>query len=209
MTRDVRWVVCCDPCELDGDEDVQAVAAHTISIDGGPVREFDLCPRDERLFQAIMRIYKEGARDVLPPPEPEPAPVKKARTKKAAKPKELPAAPVATADELPVFEEEQPSERSRLRVWCPLPHRSEGGKGKSIGYADRNSHADMSHDHAKIWDIAWEDPEGIFPKDEITGLPRHACRAHKECMEVNLAFTTAIGLVHHIRGCSLPRVDES
>ena len=191
MAKDVRWIQVCDPCNQLDIPNAEAVTTHLVSIDGGPLKEVDVCARDEEIFQQFLRDFVEGAREV-PRPETEPAPAVKKRKPKAVKtvePKQL---------EKPPDENSAPP-KPRQVIWCPLEHPTEGGAGKAISYADRNSHADQVHDHARLWEIPWGDPENIlhFP-----------CDAHAECMKIGLSFATSRGLAQHRGACPLPRIDQ-
>jgi hypothetical protein len=73
------------------------------------------------------------------------------------------------------------------------------GKWRRIAYSNRNSHAELVHRQARIWEIRWEDPDGIL------AVP---CEAHAECMKTGLSFCSKAGLLQHTRSCPLPRIDD-
>lgn len=185
MAKDVRFITTCDPCDHDGMSGVPAVATRVLSINGGPQKEIDLCARDEMSFKRLFQTYAEHGREAS---SKEPAVPKRAKPSAIAAPKakELEKPPPAT--------EEGPPDK----VWCPLPHNSENGKGKFITYKSRGQHAKQTHDGAQVWDIEWMDPHKILTDP---------CTVHAECMETGLAFESAHGLSTHIAKCPLPRID--
>lgn len=193
MARRLLVQDLCDDCDFDEISDVAAVTEHTLTVDGDRPRRVQLCPKCAIYWGRLITIYKEKGQDIEPPPAE--APDKKApkgrkpKAVKAAKPKQL---------EKPPDENSAPP-KPRQVIWCPLEHPTEGGAGKAISYADRNSHADQVHDHARLWEIPWGDPENIlhFP-----------CDAHAECMKIGLSFATSRGLAQHRGACPLPRIDQ-
>ncbi|MYW05192.1 hypothetical protein GT354_44355, partial [Streptomyces sp. SID3343] len=104
-----------------------------------------------------------------------------------------PAAPPAPA---PAAAENRP----KPSVLCPLPHPSADGGPLRVTYAHRGNHADMVHHGARIWEIEWEDPDGILTSP---------CAAHEPCLEHHLSFTTPKGLTAHVNACPLPRIDAA
>lgn len=204
----------CDGCDhLDLPAPFAAVE-HTLTVDGGPLRRVQLCPRCAIVWEPLILVYKERGQDVETAPKETPAKraAKKPRAKavKAAKSKELePPAPLAQEQTVAEADEQAPAgkpKKPRQYLMCPLTHKSGDGPRRVV-YGDRNSHADVLHDHARIWEIRWQDPDGILPRDD-EGNPLHACDAHAECMETGLAFTSAVGLKQHENGCPLPRIDQ-
>jgi hypothetical protein len=186
----------CDECDKHGIPDVDADTTHTISIDGGPPKRFDFCPRSEKAIQFVLDLYETHGVEV--PTDPDPKPAKKRRSKAVAKKegaKALPQESVQKASEEPT-EAEPPKEE--LRLWCPREHASQRGAGMWMKYRDRNSHAEILHKGARIWEIEWEDRHGVLT---------HPCTAHAECMNVSLAFASAQGVAQHIKACPLPRID--
>jgi hypothetical protein len=209
MAKDIKWIEVCDPCNQHDLPNTEAVAQHTIAVDGRPPVEVDVCGRDEVFFQEFVRLFVDCGREIPAPAQEEAPPRKRAKAVKTAKPKELGAPPPQAAEQLPIEDkaEEGKSDKPVRRILCPLPHPTEGGGPKLVNYSDRNSHADMIHDGLRAWDIAWEDPEGILPR-ESNGEPRYQCRAHAQCIKLGLAFTTPQSLPQHYRGCPLPRIDQ-
>jgi hypothetical protein len=186
----------CDDCAFNGIPDVPAFTEHIVAIDGGRPRRIQLCTRCDKAWKPFLTIYEQQGQDVVDPAKPAKRTSKsKPKAVKAAQPKELEAAP-ATKEPAP----KKPTEaKKRLLVKCPLPHSSIGGVPKEVAYTDRGTHADMVHDHAKMWDIVWEDPYKIL---------KHACDAHAECIKTGLSFTTERGLAQHRSACQLPRIDQ-
>lgn len=201
----------CDDCEDAHLYDVVAEQHYVIAINDGPYKRFDFCSPSERAVMGrILQLYRKGGEELEKTQEtphgaelpaiPEgaratedtpPAPAaKKRRTGKATKALTAPAQEPLPSD--------QPAAKPRQYVWCPEPHPSKKGAGTRVPYGDRNSHADMCHDHARLWDIEWGDPDGII---------KVHCTAHAECVKRNIGFTTEVGLGAHIRATTLPRID--
>lgn len=180
MARSVEITDTCDRCDLIGLAGVPAIARHVIAIDGPP-KKFDLCPQHEHALRPYIVLYKErGAGE-----EDEP------RRQKAL------AAPQKAEDKKKSGKDKPAKEK--LYVVCPLPHSSLGGKPKRVAYQGRSTHLDVVHEGKKLWDIEWEDPDGILTAP---------CRVHKECMETGLAFTSEKGVGVHVAACSLEKVSE-
>lgn len=212
----------CDDCWVDHLHEVDAEEHHVISIDGGPHKRFDFCSPSERAVMGrILRLYYECGDDLeqtqqasrsteLPASQEErqtaeeasPTPVaRKRRTGKSAKAlsakgKESGGVPAPMQEPLP---SDQAAAKPRQYIWCPEPHKSKGGKGMRVAYGDRNSHADMCHEGARMWDIPWEDPDGII---EVY------CTSHAECMKSGIGFTGATGLRGHVRTSPLSHIDQ-
>lgn len=177
MARDVKWVQVCDPCNRLDIPNAEAVTTHLVSVDGGPLKEVDVCARDEEIFQQFLRDFIDGAREV-PGPETEPAPaVKKRKPKalKAAEPKQLEKPPA-----------EDPPEKKKQFLVCPLPHSSTKGGPLTVDYNNRGTHAQMVHG-VHVWEVPWQDPDGIL---KVT------CTEHDFCN--GLGFTAKQGLSQHI-----------
>lgn len=192
MAKDTYVLSLCDPCDDHKLPGMRAATSHTLSIDGGPMVELDFCVRDEASFQEVIRLYKEYGRPVPVAPVPQSTQPKK-KAKAVKKPKELEQAP---AEKPPA---EKPAAKEKQYVRCPLPHSSTGGAPKVVAYTDRGTHADMVHDHAKMWDIAWEDPDGVLD---------YPCDVHTECMKTGLSFATSRGRAQHRYSCPLPHADQ-
>lgn len=196
----------CDDCEHDRLYDVSAPHQHVLSINGGPFKQLDFCsPSDRVVMSRLIELYEERGRELTPEPKEQPAPPAKAKRRKpvaARKPKAIPAPAQAPEEQKHQEEKEDdkpPEAKKRLTIWCPEPHKSKGDRGMRVAYEDRNSHADMCHDGAKLWDISWEDPDGI-----ITAY----CTSHAECMKAGIGFTSETGLRIHVRTSPLSRIDQ-
>lgn len=177
----------CDGCLHFDIPNVPAVVEYRLSINDGPRRKVQLCQRCDVVWEPLIEVVaKWGQDDPAPTEEPKRSTKKKPKAVKAAEPKELEAVPTPAP------------EKPKQYLMCPLPHPSEGGGPKRVTYNDRQSHAEMLHHGAKIWDIAWEDPDHI--------ITAH-CDGHAECMKTGLGFTTKVGVAQHKRGCPLPRID--
>jgi hypothetical protein len=197
----------CDPCGLDELGDTPAHAFLVMSINGGPHKHFDLCGRDEKFFMDhVVRLYNESGVEL--PGQQTKAPAKKEPVKEleqapvqdetlpAPKKKAAPAKTKKKTEEEPAPEAKENKEK--LYVWCAEPHKSKKGTGKRVAYGGRTGHAGMCHEGAKVWEVKWEDPDGIITAP---------CTSHEQCMSVGLGFTSTHGLASHITGCPLPRID--
>lgn len=187
MARSVTVRDTCDRCDRDlGLEGVPAVARHVIAIDGPP-KKIDLCLQHEHAFQPYIHLYKErGASEEDQP-----------RRHKA-----LAASPKVESKEQPDSKKsgtKGKSAKQKLYVVCTEKHPASGGGHKRVSYAGRGSHADIVHDGKKLWDIEWEDPDGVLTAP---------CRVHKECAETNLAFASEKGLGAHVAACPLEQVTQ-
>jgi hypothetical protein len=169
----------CDWCDLFDLPDEPAVVSRVLALDGPP-RTVDLCGRCDVELARLRVLYDRG-RD-LPDDSRRPAAARRSVT----------AEPTAASE--PVAED-----RPKPTVRCPLPHPSADGGPLRVTYAHRGNHADMVHS-ARIWDIEWEDPDGILTSP---------CVAHEPCLEHHLSFTTPKGLTAHINACPLPRIDAA
>jgi hypothetical protein len=177
MAVDLKTVLLCDPCLKHGIPSVPAVATHTISIDGGPVKALEFCMRDEVDFEEFFRLYQEAGRVVEVPKKKEPKATRKRKPKAIEPPKE--------AEQLPIEDE---AKQEPPTLICPKIHPSTGGPMR-VKYSARGTHAKGVHEGAEVWDVLWEDPDGI-----LTAF----CREHAACRANNLGFTTGQGLKQHI-----------
>jgi hypothetical protein len=171
--------VVCDWCDILGMPDVPAVRTRLIALDGPP-RRVDVCRRCDVGLESFVELYSRGQDLPSEPVKPVKKPV---------------SGPKASELDTPV-EAETAAVRKDLFVICPLSH-GQGGEAKRVRYEHRGNHADLVH-QAKIWDIAWADPDGILTEP---------CGAHKECLAGGLKFTTARGRSAHVNSCPLPRID--
>ena len=200
MVRKLLTLDLCDDCDLNGIPEVPAVTQHIIAADGGPPRRVLLCPRCELLWAPFLAVYEQRGQAIdLPAPGPavKKAPARrKPRAAKAAKPKELEAAPKAPAEEaaeeasgqLPLDSPSpQVPDAKKQYLRCPEYHKSTDGP-KDVTYSSRNTHAGTLHG-LHVWEIAWEDPTNI--------LVAH-CTEHELCRKNKLGFTSETGLKQHI-----------
>ena len=203
MAQQVVIIDQCDPCDHLGLPNVPASVKHVIKIDKEPTKEYDFCARCEIAFGPLLEILREHGQET----EAAPLMPKQRKSPVRKKPsRELEQASSTTDEaEQPPAEEAAPKTQTeeqitgkRIYIICPLPHNSTRGDKKRLTYANRSGHADQCHAGARIWDIAWEDPDGAlsFP-----------CTSHTECIKVGLAFPTETGRTMHTRACPLPRID--
>lgn len=190
MAQKVVFLDTCDPCDHLGLPDRQADGpTHTLSLDGGPLKEFQFCARCEIAFAPLLAVLREHGQEVEPKVEAPPGAVEKPKAvsrPKKKKPKELEAPSKQKAEEPEVF------------IICPLDHPSAGGGPLKMKYANRNGHTGQVHPELQQWDIVWGDPDNALVA---------RCTSHAECMKTGLAFTTTHGLGIHKRNCPLPRID--
>lgn len=213
MAQKVIQSHTCDDCEDHEDYDVPAPHQHVLSINGGPFKQLDFCgPSDRAVMRRVIELYeKRGAELPLPPQEPrsiEPQVVPEERqaaeevppppTAKKSPPKKAAVRPSPKQSSPKAPAKKTPAKSPKPKIWCPLPHKSQHGAGMRVAYDDRNSHADMCHHGAKLWDITWEDPDGI-----ITVY----CTSHAECMAKGIGFMEERGLRIHVRTSPLQRID--
>lgn len=180
MAQDIKVTTTCDPCDLHDLRGVTAVATHVLAIDGGPLKKIDVCARDEVLFQDFLHLYTVSGREE-PTTPPAPAKKRQAKAVEAPQQKELGTAPASQPDakKKPVKE--------KVHVLCPLPHPSTGGTPMRVDYSNRSTHAQMVHNGAHVWEIKWEDPDGIL---------KAFCTEHAACN--GIGFTKKAGLSQHI-----------
>ncbi|WP_406290062.1 hypothetical protein [Embleya sp. NBC_00896] len=173
----------CDWCDLFDLPDEPAVVSRVLALDGPP-RTVDLCGRCDVELARLHALYDRG-RDLPDEPRRDRAGGRaRAGTEAVA-----PAGPEAGASVAEV--------RPKPTVLCPLPHPSADGGPLRVTYAHRGNHADMVHHGSRIWDIEWEDPDGILT---------NPCTEHEACSAHHLSFTTPKGLTAHINACPLPRL---
>lgn len=184
MAQDIQVITTCDPCDLHDIRGVTAVASHVLAIDGGPLKQIDVCARDEALFQEFLRIYTVSGREMETAAASAPARKRKAKAVETSQQKELEEAPVSQPDTKPAAK--KPA-KEKLFVLCPLPHPSTGGGPMRVEYSNRGTHAPMVHDGAHVWDIEWQDPDGIL---------KAFCTEHAACN--GIGFTSKAGLSQHI-----------
>ncbi|MFE6739749.1 hypothetical protein [Streptomyces tubercidicus] len=190
MARSVAITDTCDECDWIGLEGVIAVVRHVIAIDGPP-KKFDLCPQHDHAFQPYIHLYKErGASE-----EDQPRRQKALASPQKAESKEKPSSKKSGNKE----PGKEKSAREKLYVVCTEKHPMSDGGHKRVSYTGRGSHADIVHDGKKLWDIKWEDPDGVLTAP---------CRVHKECMETGLAFSSQKGLGAHMAACPLEQVTQ-
>lgn len=114
-----------------------------------------------------------------------------------AKPKQKKGTSRKAADKKPSKKENiqsltQDSHEDEVHIICPLPHRSASGGPLSVRYGNRGTHAKMCHDDAKVWDIDWEDPDGVLTEYCTMG----------DCTTANpngLGFKSPRSLEQHLR----------
>jgi hypothetical protein len=212
MAEKVTHSRTCDDCEDDGLPDVEAPRQYAISINGAPFKLLDFCiPSDRAVMSRLVKLYEERGVELPPKPAPEEKPARKSVTSQR-KPKELtaPAQSKEPAAKKPSREKKtderirqhitkDDDKRARGAVWCPKEHPQKNGAGSYVVYANRPSHAEQCHKGAKVWDIKWEDPDGILT------VP---CTSHAECLNTGLLFKNKAGLTTHINTCALPRIDN-
>lgn len=182
MARGIIVQSHCDWCDAMGLQGVVATERHTIGIDGDEPKALDFCPRCEMILEPIIRLLQERGQDLEPPK----------RHKRAQQAKQPEATPLP--EPVPELAPPLPPEDTKpnQKVICPLHD-----DGKLINYSDRNMHAERTH-QVRVWDVEWGDPEGALTDP---------CKAHQVCVDNNLAFTTKLGLTHHIRLAPLDRID--
>lgn len=191
MARVLQMSQTCDWCKLLGLGVVEAAHEHMLAVDG-PVKRFELCSQHDLALKEITVLYQKFGVD------PDDKPRRNVSAKKAiAEQAEL---GEADRGELTALAEEPKAKKKgkpKETVFCPLPHRDANGSGKRIAYADRTSHADLVH-KLKIWEIKWEDPDGIMAE---------ICTAHKECSAIGLGFKNSRSVSMHKKACSLELID--
>lgn len=195
MASRVSIAATCDACALSGQPPADSAESHTISIDGGPLKNIDLCAADARNFGFFLAVYRQEGQEP-PSAETEQRLTTKAK-KKAHKAVvsqerlELVVAPEPAA-------EPEKAQTSKLTIVCPHNHPASGGGSKLVNYVNRSAHAKMVHDR-EAYEIVWGDP------DRILKVP---CTSHKECLAVGLRFTSQVGLRTHTRASPLELIDK-
>lgn len=180
MVRRLITQDLCDGCLFLQLPPAEAVTEHIAVIDGGPLRRVMFCAHCAKAPLPFITIYTEYGQDVeISPSPPQRAgrSTKKSKAVKASKPKEL---------ENTHSTDSEPT--AKKQIVCPLPHASAQGGPLRVTYAGRVTHAG-THDGAKVWDIAWQDPDGI-----LTAF----CTEHEMCVKNNVGFTSQRGVNQHI-----------
>jgi hypothetical protein len=192
----------CDPCEkLLEIEGMPADRSITIAINDGPAKRIEVCTQHLHMLKPILDMYDQCGLDESFKPkrrgtnkkQEDPEPAASLDTEEPPQPRQL---EMASAPE-----PEQDPSKHKKDVWvvCPLSHPTENNGPKRVRYSIRNTHADKVHGGLRLWDIAWDDPDGVL---------KVKCEVHKECLKTGLGFTTGHGLTQHIKASSLERVAE-
>jgi hypothetical protein len=207
VARRLLTIETCDWCKKLGLEDVEAERSVHLGIDGPPKR-FEFCQLHLLQLEPLLELCQDekfGVDESLKPKrrgqqkqqqELEPSPWINAR--EPEQPTQLEVVPAESE------KQEEPTEKPskyQKDVWvvCPLPHPTQKGGPKRVRYSIRATHAEKAHDGLKLWDIRWEDPDGVFTVK---------CEAHAECEKTGLGFTSELGLKQHIKASPLEKLPE-
>jgi hypothetical protein len=197
MAQDIQIKTTCDPCDHDGYRNIDAVDTVRVTINGGPLKDIDVCARDKEGFRRLLAIYDEYGQPV--------------ETRKSAPVRELP----AVKEEPKAIEAPKPKKDTKagkkragkntkaesgteLTVICPLPHPSKNGEPQRVVYSTRNTHVKQCHPGVNFCEVKWGDPDGIL---------KFPCTAHKECVASGMSFKSAAGLTQHMRSIQLTPAD--